>query len=129
MVAHISTVSLEGIRPISVDVQVHMSSGLPYFGIVGLPDKAVGESKDRIRSALTSIGLALPPSRIIINLAPADVIKEGSHYDLAIALGLLVSMGVVSSEAASNYIVMGELALDGGIARAAGVLPSAIFAS
>ncbi len=129
MVAHISTVSFEGIRPIAVDVQVHMSSGLPYFGIVGLPDKAVGESKDRIRSALTSIGLALPPSRIIINLAPADVNKEGSHYDLAIALGLLVSMGIVPKEEAAKYIVMGELALDGGVARVSGVLPSAIFAS
>jgi len=129
MVAHISTVSFEGIRPVEVDVQVHMSSGLPYFGIVGLPDKAVGESKDRVRSALNSIGLALPPSRIIINLAPADVTKEGSHYDLAIALGLLVSMGVVSGDAVSGYVVMGELALDAGIARASGVLPSAIYAS
>lgn len=129
MVAHISTVSFEGIKPIGVDVQVHMSSGVPYFGIVGLPDKAVGESKDRIRSALTSIGLALPPSRIIVNLAPADVTKEGSHYDLAIALGLLVSMGVVADELVSQYVVMGELSLDAGIARAAGVLPSAIYAS
>lgn len=129
MVAHISTVSFEGLRPIGVDVQVHLSSGLPYFGIVGLPDKAVGESKDRIRSALTSIGLALPPSRIIVNLAPADVNKEGSHYDLAIALGLLVGMGVVHADAVSGYIVMGELALDAGIARASGVLPSAIYAS
>lgn len=129
MVAHISTVSFEGLHPIGVDVQVHLSSGLPYFGIVGLPDKAVGESKDRIRSALTSIGLALPPSRIIVNLAPADVTKEGSHYDLAIALGLLVGMGVVSADEVANYVVMGELALDAGIARASGVLPSAIYAS
>lgn len=129
MVAHISTVSFEGLRPIGVDVQVHMSSGLPYFGIVGLPDKAVGESKDRVRSALNSIGLALPPSRIIINLAPADVTKEGSHYDLAIALGLLVSMGVIGADEVADYIVMGELSLDAGIARASGVLPSAIFAS
>jgi magnesium chelatase family protein len=129
MVAHISTVSFEGIQPVAVDAQVHMSSGLPYFGIVGLPDKAVGESKDRVRSALNSIGLALPPSRIIINLAPADVTKEGSHYDLAIAVGLLVSMGVIDQESVSNYIVMGELSLDAGIARVAGVLPSAIYAS
>jgi magnesium chelatase family protein len=129
MVAHISTVSFEGIRPVAVDVQVHMSSGLPYFGIVGLPDKAVGESKDRVRSALNSIGLALPPSRIIINLAPADVTKEGSHYDLAIAMGLLVSMGVVGADSVAEYVVMGELALDAGIARASGVLPSAIYAS
>lgn len=129
MVAHVSTVSFEGIRPIAVDVQAHISSGLPYFGIVGLPDKAVGESKDRVRSALNSIGIALPPARIIINLAPADVTKEGSHYDLAIAIGLLVTMGVISQNEVDKYVVIGELALDAAIAKASGVLPSAIFAS
>jgi magnesium chelatase family protein len=129
MVAHINTVAFQGITPKTIDVQVHIASGLPTFNIVGLPDKAVGESKERIRSAMNSLGLSLPPSRMTVNLAPADVIKEGSHYDLAIALGLMVEMNVLKADEMTGYIVLGELSLDGSITRIAGTLPAAIHAS
>ena len=129
MVAHITTLAFQGVNVISVDVQVHISSGLPAFTIVGLADKAVGESKERVRAALHSIGLALPAKRITINLAPADLAKEGSHYDLAIALGLLVAMDVLSEEDMAHYIVLGELSLDGGMSSVSGVLPAAMEAS
>ena len=78
--------------------------------IVGLPDKAVGESRERVRAALSSIGLAIPPKRIIVNLAPADVLKEGSHFDLPIALGLLTAMGALPADALDGYVALGELA-------------------
>jgi magnesium chelatase family protein len=97
--------------------------------IVGLPDKAVGESRERVRAALSSIGLAIPPKRIIVNLAPADVLKEGSHFDLPIALGLLTAMGALPADALDGYVALGELALDGAILRVAGVLPAAIGAN
>jgi magnesium chelatase family protein len=129
MVAHINTIAFQGITPTNVDAQVHITSGMPMFNIVGLPDKAVGESKERIRSAMNSLGLSLPPSRMTVNLAPADVIKEGSHYDLAIALGLMVEMNIVKAEELANYIVLGELSLDGSITTVAGTLPTAIHAS
>ncbi|MGH7006739.1 MAG: YifB family Mg chelatase-like AAA ATPase, partial [Alphaproteobacteria bacterium] len=106
-----------------------IASGQPYFGIVGLPDKAVGESRDRVRAALSALGLGLPPKRILVNLAPADVLKEGTHFDLPIALGLLVAMGVVSAEDAGEFTVLGELGLDGALAPVAGVLPAAMAAS
>jgi len=112
-----------------IDVQVHLTSGLPAFTIVGLPDKAVAESRERVRSALSSIGLALPPRRVTVNLAPADMQKEGSHFDLAIALGLLGEMQVLQQSSLNNYIVMGELALDGGLGPISGVIPAAIAAS
>jgi magnesium chelatase family protein len=128
MVAHIYTIAFAGIDTTDVDVQVHMGSGLPAFTIVGLPDKAVAESRERIRAALHSLGLSLPPKRITVNLAPADVLKEGSHYDLAITLGLLVVMEVVRAEAVEEYIALGELSLDGRIMPVAGVLPAAIHA-
>ena len=79
MVARINTVAFHGIRVMDVDVQVQMAPGLPAFTVVGLPDKAVTEIRERVRAALTSMGLALPPKRITVNLAPADLIKEGSH--------------------------------------------------
>ena len=90
MVTRVQTVAFQGIQALPVDVQVQVANGMPAFNIVGLPDKAVGESKERVRSALTSSGLSLPPKRITINLAPADLPKEGSHFDLPIALALLV---------------------------------------
>ena len=90
MVVHVATVAFQGIEAVPVDVQVQIASGLPAFTVVGLPDKAVAESRERVRAALTAIGLALPPKRITVNLAPADLPKEGSHYDLPIILGLLV---------------------------------------
>ncbi|MCE3233589.1 MAG: magnesium chelatase subunit ChlI family protein [Rickettsiaceae bacterium] len=129
MVAHINTIAFAGITPNNVDAQVHITSGLPAFNIVGLPDKAVGESKERIRSAMNSLGLSLPPARMTVNLAPADVIKEGSHYDLAIALGLMVEMHILKPDEIAGYIVLGELSLDGSITSVAGVLPAAIHAS
>ncbi len=98
MTAHVKTVAFQGIDAVEVDVQVQMASGLPAFTIVGLPDKAVAESRERVRAALGAIGLALPPDRITVNLAPADLPKEGSHFDLPIALGLLSAMGVLPSD-------------------------------
>lgn len=129
MVAHIRTIAFEGITVLPVAVEVQISNGLPAFTIVGLPDKAVGESRERVRSALHSMGLALPPKRITVNLAPADVTKEGSHYDLPLALGLLVAMGVVPADAVAGYVVLGELGLDGALRRVSGVLPSAMYAA
>jgi magnesium chelatase family protein len=129
MVAHVHTVAFRGIEVLSIDVQVQMAAGLPAFTIVGLPDKAVGESRERVRGALGAIGLALPPKRITVNLAPADLAKEGSHFDLPIALGLLAAMGVVPEDALTGRTVLGELALDGAISPVAGILPAAIAAS
>jgi magnesium chelatase family protein len=129
MVARVGTVAFQGIDTLGIDVQVQMSGGLPAFTVVGLPDKAVAESRERVRSALGAMGLALPPKRITVNLSPADVLKEGSHFDLPIALGLLVAMGVLPADELARYTVLGELALDGAIAPVAGVLPAAISAS
>ena len=92
MVTRIASVAFQGIEVVAVDVQVQMASGLPHFQVVGLPDKAVGESRERVRGALAALGLALPPKRITVNLAPADLMKEGSHFDLPIALALLAAM-------------------------------------
>lgn len=129
-VAHIDTVAFVGIEARPVDVQVQMGGGgLPAFNIVGLPDKAVAESKERVRAALSAIGLGLPPERITINLAPADLPKEGSHYDLPIALGLLTAMGVVPADMMSEYTCLGELALDGALAPVAGVLNAGLAAA
>jgi magnesium chelatase family protein len=129
MVAHVSTVAFQGVDVVEVDVQVQMGPGLPAFTIVGLPDKAVGESRERVRAALNALGLALPPKRITVNLAPADLAKEGSHFDLPIALGLLAAMGVVPDDTLAQYTALGELALDGALAPVAGVLPAAIDAA
>ena len=129
MVARIQTVAFQGIDVLPVDVQVQIAAGMPAFTLVGLPDKAVGESRERVRAALGAIGLALPPKRIVINLAPADLPKEGSHYDLPIALGLLAAMGVLPSDALDEYMALGELALDGAVGMVAGVLPAAIAAN
>jgi magnesium chelatase family protein len=129
-VAHIYTVSFQGIEARDVDVQVHVGeSGGGQFNIVGLADKAVAESKERVRAALTAIGLALPYKRITVNLAPADLPKEGSHYDLPIALGLLAAMGVLPASEMANYVALGELSLDAAVTPVAGVLPAALAAS
>ena len=129
MVAHVRTVCFQGVEATPVDVQVHMGSGRVLFNIVGLGDKAVTESRERVRAALAASGLALPAKRITVNLAPADLPKEGSHYDLPIALGLMVAMGALPADALADYIVLGELSLDGTIAPVAGVLPAAIAAN
>ena len=129
MVARIHTVAFQGIEILPIEVQVQMASGLPSFVMVGLPDKAVGELRERVRAALTSLGLSLPPKRIIVNLAPADVLKEGSHYDLPIAAGLLVAMGVLPADELEQYVCLGELALDGSLSAVAGALPAAMGAA
>ena len=129
MVSRVSTVAFIGIEARPVDVQVHVAPGLNAFNIVGLPDKAVAESRERVRSALIASGLSLPARRITINLAPADLPKEGSHYDLPIALALMAALGAVPSDAIDGATVLGELALDGAISPVTGVLPAAIAAS
>ena len=129
MVQRVATVAFEGIEARAVDVQVQVAPGLPAFNIVGLPDKAVSEAKERVRAALIASGLALPARRITVNLAPADVPKEGSHYDLPIALGLMAAIGAIPHDAIAGFTVLGELGLDGSIAAVAGVLPAAIGAN
>ena len=115
MHSHIHTISFRGIDTIPVSVQVHLSNGLPAMAIVGLADKAVGESRERVRAALSSLGLALPAKRIAVNLSPADIVKEGAHFDLPIALGVLVAMGALPQDAVDEHLVLGELSLDGSI--------------
>ena len=129
MAATVATVAYLGLEARSVEVQVQLSSGLPRFTIVGLPDKAVAESRERVRAALASIGLALPPKVITVNLSPADLPKEGSHYDLPIALCLLAAIGAADAEMLSHYVAVGELSLDGRIAASPGVLLAALHAS
>ncbi|MBS7704889.1 YifB family Mg chelatase-like AAA ATPase [Chelatococcus asaccharovorans] len=128
MVTRVATVALEGIDARAVDVQVQIAPGTVGFTIVGLPDKAVAESRERVRSALIASGLALPAKRITVNLAPADLPKEGSHYDLPIALGIMAAIGAIPDDALSSFTVLGELALDGTITAVSGVLPAAIGA-
>ena len=129
MVSRVHTAAFQGIEVLDIEVQVQVAGGLPAFTIVGLPDKAVAESRERVRAALVSIGLALPPRRITVNLSPADVPKEGSHFDLPIALAVLIAMEVLPSDAADGYTVLGELALDGSIRPVAGVLLAAMGAA
>src|SRR5215218_7006826 len=129
MVQRVATVAFEGIEARAVDVQVQVAPGLPAFNLVGLPDKAVSEARERVRSALITSGLALPARRITVNLAPADLPKEGSHYDLPIALGLMAAIGAIPADALNGFTVLGELALDGSITPVAGVLPAAIAAN
>ncbi len=129
MVARINTVAFHGIEAVDVDVQVQIMNGLPGFTVVGLPDKAVAESRERVRAALNAMGLALPYQRITVNLSPADLLKEGCHFDLPIALGLLVAMGVLPADELQGFTALGELALDGGLRDVNGVLCAALAAS
>ncbi len=129
MVVRICTTALQGIKVVNVNVEIQLSSGLPAFIIVGLPNKTVAESRERVRAALVSIGLSLPAKRIIVNLAPADILKEGSHYDLPIALGLMAAMGVIDPLDLGSVIALGELSLDGRISAVPGVLPAALHAN
>jgi magnesium chelatase family protein len=129
MVAIVQTAAYLGLEARSVEVQCQVAPGVPHFVVVGLPDKAVGESRERVRAALSAIGLALPPKRITVNLSPADLPKEGSHYDLPIALALLGAMGVVDAETLASYLVVGELGLDGRVAPSPGVLLAALHAA
>src|SRR5437763_801149 len=127
--SRVYTVAFQGIEAREVDVQVRISRGNPYFAIVGLADKAVGESRERMWAALSAIGLALPPDRITVNLAPADLPKEGSHYDLPITLAILAAMGVLPAREMAGYVALGELSLDASLTPVAGVLPAALAAS
>ena len=129
MVARVSTVAFQGIEGVPVEVQVMVAPGKVGINIVGLPDKAVAESRERVQAALHASGLALPPKKVTVNLAPADLPKEGSHFDLAIALGLMAALGAIPGDALADFMVIGELNLDGTIAAVAGALPAAISAN
>ena len=129
MVVRVATVAFEGIEARSVDVQVQIANGNVMFTLVGLGDKAVAESRERVRAALNASGLALPAKRITVNLAPADLPKEGSHYDLPIAVGIMAAIGAIPADAIQGFTILGELALDGAITEVAGVLPAAIAAN
>jgi Mg chelatase-related protein len=129
MVARVSTVAFQGIEGVPVEVQVMVAPGKINMHIVGLPDKAVAESRERVQAALHASGLALPPKKVTVNLAPADLPKEGSHFDLPIALGLMAALGAIPADALTDYAVIGELNLDGTIAPVAGALPAAVAAN
>lgn len=129
MVSLVSTVAYLGLDARPVEVQCQIAPGMAAFRLVGLPDKAVGESRERVHAALAALGLSLPPKRITVNLSPADLPKEGSHYDLPIALALLAAMGILDRETLGEYVAVGELALDGRIISSPGVLLAALHAS
>jgi magnesium chelatase family protein len=129
MVSHIATYAFKGIDVVDVDVQCQLANGMVNFTIVGLGDKAVAESRERIKSAFTSIGLAMPPRKVVVNLSPADLVKEGSHYDLPIILALLVEMRVLPADELANFAALGEIGLDAKILPVNGVLPAAIEAA
>jgi len=130
MVAHITTVAFQGTDARRVDVQVQVvSGGKQVFNIVGLADKSVSEARDRVRAAFVSLGLHLPGKRITINLAPADLPKEGAHYDLPIAIGLLAAIGAIPKDAIAGFVAIGELSLDGTICAVPGALPAAVMAN
>ena len=129
MVARAYTVAFQGVEARIVEVQCAIAAGLPAFNLVGLPDKAVSEAKERVRAALTALGLALPARRITVNLSPADLPKEGSHFDLPIALSVLAAMEVVPVDTVEATVALGELSLDGRLVPVIGALPSAIAAA
>ena len=129
MVARVRTVAFQGIEAVPVDVQVMIAPGKVGMHIVGLPDKAVAESRERVQAALHASGLSMPSKKVTVNLAPADLPKEGSHYDLPIALGLMAALGAIPGDMLASYVVLGELSLDGTIAAVAGALPAAIGAN
>ncbi len=128
MVARVVTLAFEGVEAQRVDCEVQLVSGNVNFIVVGLGDKAVGESRERVRAAFAGLGLALPAKRLVVNLAPADLPKEGSHYDLPIALGILAAMDIIPSSALDGWAAMGELSLDGSVVKVAGALPAAVAA-
>lgn len=129
MVARVNTVAFQGIEGVPVEVQVMVAPGKVGMQIVGLPDKAVAESRERVQAALHASGLALPAKKITVNLAPADLPKEGSHFDLPIALGMMAALGAIPADALDAYVALGELNLDGTIGAVSGALPAAIGAN
>ncbi|PXA84705.1 AAA family ATPase, partial [Caulobacter sp. D4A] len=128
MAAKVVTVAFEGVEARRVDVEVQLTGGQVAFAVVGLADKAVAESRERVRGAFAGLGLSMPGKRIVANLAPADLPKEGTHYDLPIALAVLAVMGVVPADALDGWAAMGELSLDGRIVACAGALPAPMAA-
>ena len=128
MLATTYTVAFSGVDVLKISTEVQLTNGLPSFTIVGLADKAIAESRERVRAALHSLGMMLPAQHITVNLAPADVVKEGTHYDLPIAVALLAAMGVIEPTVISSFIMMGELGLDGSVRTVSGVLPAAMAA-
>lgn len=128
-IARIATFAFAGIEAVPVEVEVQIAPGLPAFLVVGLPDKAVGESRERVRAALTGLGLSLPPKRVLVNMAPADLTKEGSHFDLPIALAVLAAMDILPRDELPGFAALGELSLNGAIKPVAGVLAAALGAS
>lgn len=129
MIARAFSVCFEGIEPKLVEIECAISPGLPAFSIIGLPDKAVSEARDRIRTALGALSIALPSRRITINLSPADMPKEGSHLDLPIALALLAALNIISHEDSKGALAIGELSLDGRLQPVTGALPAALKAA
>ncbi len=129
MVALAYTVAFEGIEARLVEVQCAVTPGIPAFSIVGLPDKAVSEARERVRAALTALAIALPSKRITVNLSPADLPKEGSHFDLPIALALLAALDIVPLEDAAQTVALGELSLNGALVPVVGALPAAMAAA
>ncbi|APE44735.1 AAA family ATPase [Sulfitobacter alexandrii] len=129
MVSRAYTVAFQGVEARMVEVQCAVTAGLPAFSIVGLPDKAVSEARDRVRTALTSMAIALPSKRITVNLSPADLPKEGSHFDLPIALSLLAALDILPDDVVQNVVALGELSLDGSLVPVVGALPAAMAAA
>lgn len=127
--ACVKTIALLGMEAIEIKVEVHIGNGLPNFIIVGLPDKNISESKERIRAAFKTLSLNFPSKRITVNMSPSNLPKEGSHYDLPIALGILVALNMIDQDLINNWLVVGELSLDGTLNDVKGVLLAAIFAS
>ena len=128
MLSRLRSAAVFGVEAYPVQIEVDVSFGLPSFTMVGLPDTTVRESRDRVRLAIRNSGFEFPPHRITVNLAPADVRKAGSSFDLPIALGVLATTGQLASAALENTLVLGELSLDGGINAIRGVLPIAVAA-
>ena len=129
MVALAYTVAFEGVEARIVEVQCAVTPGLPSFSIVGLPDKAVSEARERVRSALSALSIALPSKRITVNLSPADLPKEGSHFDLPIAVALLAALEILPREDIERTVALGELSLDGSLVAVMGALPAAMAAA
>lgn len=128
MICSLKTVAFDGIEAKRVEVQVSIGAGMPGFVIVGLPDKAINESRERVRAVLAVLGVEFPREHITVNLKPVDLLKEGAHFDLPIAMGLMGAMGLVDPARLKGYIFMGALSLDGSIEHVNGVLPAAVRA-
>ncbi|MGQ0611436.1 MAG: YifB family Mg chelatase-like AAA ATPase [Paracoccaceae bacterium] len=129
MIARAYTVAFEGVEARMVEVQCALTPGLPGFSIVGLPDKAVSEARERVRASMQAMSIALPARRITINLSPADLPKEGSHFDLPIALALLAALGIIPADEVERTVALGELSLDGTLIPVLGALPAAMAAA